>query len=115
MLHIEYRKNPYAGSVYEIRPESEGRIPKLRDMLEQGFQIENPAKTFAAKYKTDGYLGYSEEEIVAEAEKANILSEAWNFNGDGEASANVMMVLSRLMQLYVDAVLARESGTGSVV
>ncbi|MBQ7777045.1 MAG: hypothetical protein IJ379_14105 [Lachnospiraceae bacterium] len=105
MLHIEYRKTPYEGSTFEFKPDSETQIPGLREMLNHNFQLENPAKTFAMKMKAGGYDDWPEEVVAAEAQRANILADAWNMSGTesgGKAVENIMMVMCRLMQLYVE-------------
>ncbi len=111
MLHLEYRNSLYDGSIIEIKPDSDCQIPGLRDMLEHNFLIENPAKTFAMKMKAGEYDYYPEDMVAEEAAMANALSEAWNWTGEekgGQPVANVMMILCRLMQLYVEAVLEKE-------
>ena len=41
-------------------------------------KIPNPAKEFATKMKSGGFEGVPEEEVAAEAEKANMMSDLWN-------------------------------------
>lgn len=41
-------------------------------------KIPNPAKEFATKMKNGGFEGVPEEEIAAEAERANMMSDLWN-------------------------------------
>ena len=104
MLHIEYRKKPYRGTTIEFWPDNDQQIPGLRDAVDRYFQIENPALTFGNKMKSGGYEGIPEEIVVREAERVNCLHEAWTFDASGNmASANIMQVLCRLMELYVDA------------
>lgn len=105
MLHIEYRHKPYKGTTVEIAVNNPGEIPGLRDMLNHNFIIENPAKTFANKMKAGWYDTVPEEWIIHEAERANILSDAWK-DGKGDvpyATENTLTILSRLMQMYIDA------------
>ncbi len=98
MLHLEYRNNEYNGSLIDITPARQSDIPELRDMVTHKMVIENPAKTFAAKFKAGGYDMMPEEEVAYEAEMANILSELW----DAKANMNTMMILSRALQMIID-------------
>ena len=104
MLRIEYREQPYYGTRVTFWPDDEKQIPGLKDMLEHNFQIENPAKTFGDKMKSGGYEGVPEDTLVYEAERVNYLSDIWDINGTGlMPSANVMQVLCRMTELYVNA------------
>ncbi|MCR5674313.1 MAG: hypothetical protein K6G16_01250 [Lachnospiraceae bacterium] len=105
MLHFEYRKQAYKGSRVDILPGHISEIPDLRDMLMRHFLIDNPARTFARKYRAGGYDGWPEEEVTAEAEMANTLADLW----EGEATMNVMALLSRAMQMIFD-LKKREGG-----
>ena len=104
MLHIEIREKPYAGSRIEIVPDNSSRIPDLRNILERDFMIENPAKVFARRMKQGAYDNIPEYQVEAEARIVNLLSPVWQLPGEekGEEMMNVMMILSRLMQLYVN-------------
>lgn len=106
MLHVDLRKKPYCVTIFEVIPDGERQIPIMREQLERNFTIENPAKTFVRRMNSDEYAGYPEALIAEEARMINLLSEAWNFSGKengGVPEANVMLVLTRLMQLYIDA------------
>ena len=103
MLHVDLRKKPYCGTIFEVIPDGERQIPIMREQLERNFTIENPAKTFVRRMNSDEY--------AEEARMINLLSEAWNFSGKengGVPEANVMLVLTRLMQLYIDACMELE-------
>lgn len=98
MLHIEYNKEEeYKGSKINIQPESREEMKRLKFLL-SGFVVENPAKTFVEKQNSGGYEGYSKEEIEAEKEMACILSELW----DGKPQMNVLLLLSRAMQMIIN-------------
>lgn len=105
MLHLEYRDKAYGGSKIEIVPDNPKRIPELRRALERQFMIENPAKVFARKLKAGEYDSMTKYQVEEEARIANFLSDAWVLQPDksAEATLNVMQVLSRLMQLYVNS------------
>ncbi len=105
MMHLEYKRQEYKGCRIDIQPGSEREIPGLRDMIFQNMIIVNPAKTFAEKMKTGGYEGWSEDEIVLEAEVANELSDLW----DGEPVMNVMMLLSRSLQMVANLKLNKDA------
>ena len=98
MLHLEYKVNDYKGCHIDIQPGSETEIPGLRDMLMHAFMVDNPARTFAKKMKHGGFQGCTEEEIESEAEVADVLSDLWG----NEPVMNVMLLLSRAMQMIVD-------------
>ena len=97
MLHIEYSDSDYKGTSIDIQPASSSEIPGLRDMVNHNLIIENPAMTFAKLMKSGWYEGWSDDELESEAEKANTLADLW----DGEASMNVLMLLSRAMQMML--------------
>ena len=111
MLHVEIREKPYAGTRIEIVPESGSRIPELRDVLERDFMIENPTKVFAEKMKRGEFEYVPKYKVDAEARIVKILSPVWKLPSqkNEEEVMNVMMVLSRLMQLYVNSRMELEN------
>lgn len=109
MLHLEFRERPYMETKIEIVPDNEGEIPDLREML-RNFDIENPAKTFATNEKSGVYKDMSDDEVEDRAKLVNILAEIWNVKEmDGaQPSLNAMLILSRLMQAYINLKLELE-------
>ncbi len=61
-------------------------------------QLINPARDFAAKMKSGCYEGFSEEDIAAEAEIANIISGAWH----SKPEENIFSILGEMIRLYVN-------------
>ena len=114
MLHVEFRETPYFETNIEIVPANECLIPYLCDML-RNFVIVNPAKTFATEYKSGKYNNMSVDEIEDRAKIVNYLAEIWNIKEMGgkmdgsQPSLNVMIILSRLMQAYINLKLEQES------
>lgn len=98
MLNIEYIDLEKENSkVIDFVPDNLKDIPVMRALLENKFMIENPAKTFAAKIKSGEYDDLPDEDVVAEAEIANELSEMWGNNSE----INVMMLVTKLINKYV--------------
>ena len=60
-------------------------------------QILNPACDFAAKMKSGFYENWTEKDISAEAEIANIISDAWH----DKPEENIFSILSEIIRLYV--------------
>ncbi len=63
----------------------------------QDMQLNNPARDFAAKMKSGGYEGWSEEDIAAEANVCNIISDAWH----SQPEANIFAILCEIVRMYV--------------
>ena len=60
-------------------------------------QLNNPAREFATRMKIGGFEGWTEEDIAAEAEIANIICEAWN----GKPEENIFSIMAELARMYV--------------
>ncbi len=105
MLHLEYGKKEYKGSRIVIAPGNDIEIPGLRDMVFQNLMVENPARTFAVKYKGGGYEEMCDDEICEEAEVANVLSDLWA----KEQNMNVMMLLARALQEIANLKLQKDA------
>lgn len=97
MLHIEYSDTDYKGTCIDFQPANSSEIPGLRDMINHNLIVENPARTFTHLMKNGWYDGWSDDEIAAHAEKANILADLW----DEESSMNALMLLSRALQMIL--------------
>lgn len=98
MMHLEYKKASYNGCHIDIQPDHKSEIPKLRQMVVNNLNIKNPAAVFAQKMKNGEFEDVPEEKVDAEAQVVNILSDIW----DDRYSMNVLMLLSRAMQMIVD-------------
>ena len=61
-------------------------------------QIVNPARTFALKMQSGYYENWKEDDIAAEAQTANILSDAWN----NKTEENIFSILGEIARLYVN-------------
>ena len=64
----------------------------------QDMQLNNPARDFADRMKSGGYEGWTEEDIAAEANVCNIISDAWH----SKPEENIFSILSEIIRLYVD-------------
>ena len=104
MLHLEYAESDYKGTYIDIQPGNASEIPGLRDMVNRNLIIENPARTFAKMMEDGGYEGWAEEDIAAEAEVANVISDLW----DNEPGMNAIMLLSRALQTVVNLTLTKK-------
>ncbi len=60
--------------------------------------LNNPARDFAERMKSGGYEGWTEEDIAAEANVCNIISDAWH----SQPEANIFSILCEIIRLYVD-------------
>ncbi len=98
MLFLNYLRSGYEGCKMAIDPIDDDDIPELRNMVMKSLVIEHPAKTFAIKMKQGVFDGEPEELVAAEAEYINIISDLWENHPD----ENVMVVLSRALQMIVD-------------
>ena len=103
MLHLKFRKTPYMDTRIEIVPDDEDQIPDLRGML-RNYAIENPVKSFTDQMREGDYQDLDDDEITDRWEMATKLNGIWNVTemGGEQSSLNVMLVLSRLMQAYID-------------
>ena len=76
-------------------------------------QLSNPCKSFAKKYKSLVlYDKSSEEQMVEEAEIADILSTLWCYHDNAEEllpSMNVLTILSNLLTEYIRIINFNES------
>ncbi len=105
MLHIELRKQSYKGSRIDIRPRTEYEIPGLKDMISRNFIIENPILTFREMMNNGHYDGTSKKDVETEIDIVNKLSELW----DNESSMNVMMLLSKTLQMFLNMKVREET------
>lgn len=64
-------------------------------------QIENPAKTFADRYKSGGYEHMTEALIARDAEVCNAISELWKYTPEAELlpNMNVMQLLANSLRM----------------
>lgn len=74
-------------------------------------QIENPAKTFADRYKSGGYEHMSEALIARDAELCNAISELWKYTPEDELlpSMNVLQLLANSLRLNANLLLKLSS------
>lgn len=98
MMYLSFSDEQYMGSSIEILPENRAEIPGLRDVLMNSFVIENPLYTYARNMNTGVYADEDEEQVYEYRELARELSAVWNNQDD----MNVMMALSRALQMIVD-------------
>lgn len=105
MLHIEYNEalNPYGGTMFELVPQSRRKIEHMKKVLKDDFMVENPMRTFAGRIIGGWYSEMDEDEVSQYEEYAEMIAECFLLDEEKgqESSMNVLMLLSRLMQLYV--------------
>ncbi len=98
MMYLRFSDEQYMGSGIEILPESRAEIPGLRDVVMNSFVIENPLYTYARNMNTGVYADADEEQVYEYRELAEELAAVWGDQDD----MNVMMALSRALQMIVD-------------
>lgn len=114
-LHIEYRKDANGNPLFEIVPDNNGDIPMLNDFLHHNLRVANPYWDFdeECEYGLYEYIcdssGIDWEAVDMVDEKAKIfeiISNLWDSQYDKEAcresEPNVLQLLSRLLQKYVE-------------
>ena len=77
----------------------------LKELLNEHFMVEVPARTFARKMKNNGFVGVSEDLVIAEAELSEKLSILWKNDVLDEhaeietSQMNVLMLLCHALEL----------------
>ncbi len=67
-------------------------------------KIINPACDFSNKMKSGYYTEWNDDDITAEAEIANLISNAWHYKPD----ENIFSLLTEITRLYVNEKLKTE-------
>ncbi len=109
MLFVKYRKKKYDGSNVEIGVKDVYEIPELRRMLKDSFMIENPAVRFSERRAGRLMEDMPQADVEAETEIIGILTDLWEDNdGHSRMEENVLVILSRVFQKYVEAMQENE-------
>ena len=101
-MHLTYRFI-YTGSDSELEKviisPGDANMAILNAMAQRpDMQLINPAREFASRMKSGCYEGWKEEDIAAEAEIANIISDAWH----SKPEENIFALLGEIIRLYVN-------------
>ena len=101
-MHLTYRF-VYTGSNSElgkvIISPGDANMAILNAMAHRpDMQLSNPVVDFASRMKSGYYEGCAEEDIAAEAEVANIISDAWH----SKPEENIFSILGEIIRLYVN-------------
>ena len=103
-MYLSYRTIPTStsscGIVKIVIERGDANLATLQAMSNRpDLMLDNPAKVFAMRMKSGCYEGYSDEEIAAEAEAANILADAWH----NKPEANIFRITAEVMLMLIHA------------